>query len=276
MVSVQLSLFDAAAVIKPTYKVGDRVKLRKKPIAASYVKKGDIVEIAVIHPIDGSIKFWNERSERWEFIQHDEIARVVTAKDDSPTPAEVVVGESIVPDDSPTPAEVVVGESIIPDDSPTPAEVVVGESIVPDDSPTPAEVVVGESIVPDDSPTPAEVVVGESIIPDDSPTPAEVVVGESIVPDDSPTPAEVVVGESIVPDEKADYFLDPISTYKPRGTARGGKYYRLSYKDGGKVRQVHIRGGNTDSPIAQAKVAEVRSLLAAGMTPAEIAVMLKN
>jgi hypothetical protein len=64
MVSAQLSLFDIAAVIKPAYKVGDLVKLRKKPSAASYVKKGDIVEVAAVHPINGSIKFWNERSER--------------------------------------------------------------------------------------------------------------------------------------------------------------------------------------------------------------------
>jgi hypothetical protein len=50
MVSAQLSLFDTAAVIKPTYEVGDRVKLRKKPISATYLKKGDVVEIAVVHP----------------------------------------------------------------------------------------------------------------------------------------------------------------------------------------------------------------------------------
>ena len=79
MVSAQLSLFDTAAVIKPTYKVGDRIKVRKKPIAASYVKKGDIVEIAAIHPRDRSIKFWNERSERWEFIHPDEIGSVVNS-----------------------------------------------------------------------------------------------------------------------------------------------------------------------------------------------------
>ena len=186
----QLSLFDTATVIKPTYKVGDQVKLRKKPIAASYVKKGDVVEIAAIHPMNGSIKFWNERSERWEFIHPDEISRV------------------------------------IPDDSPTPAEVAVGESNCP-----------------------------HSKI-------------------DSPTLAEVGVGESIAPHGETDY-CDSISIYTPRGTARGGKYYRLSYKEGGKVRQVHIRGGNIYSPLAQAKVAEVRSLLAAGIPPAEIAAMLK-
>jgi len=198
----QLSLFDTATVIKPAYKVGDRVKLRKKPSAASYVKKGDIVEVVAVHPINGSIKFWNERSERWEFVEADEIASVVT--DDSPTPDEIA-----------------------------------------------------------------------SVVTDDSPTPAEIAVGESIAPDDSPTPAEIAVGESIAPSGDTDYVLDPISIYKPRGTARGGKYYRLSYKDGGKVRQVHIRGGNIDSPIAQAKVQEVRSLLAAGVTPAEIAAMLR-
>jgi hypothetical protein len=67
-----------------------------------------------------------------------------------------------------------------------------------------------------------------------------------------------------------------ISTYRPRGTARSGEYFRFSYRDGSRMRHIHIRGGNTDSPIAQAKVAEVRSLLAAGISPAEIAAMLRN
>ena len=77
MVSAQLSLFDTAAVIKPAYKVGDLVRLRKKPIAASYVKKGDFVVVDAIHPVDGSVKFWNERSERWEFVQQDEISSTI-------------------------------------------------------------------------------------------------------------------------------------------------------------------------------------------------------
>ena len=169
----QLSLFDTATVVKPTYKVGDLVKIRKRPIGASYVKKGDVVEIVAVHPLNGSIKFWNERSERGEFLHPDEIGSIVS-------------------------------------------------------------------------------------------------------PDDSPTPAEVAVGESNCPSDM-DY-LDPISAYKPKGTARGNenyRYYRLSYKEGNKVRQVHIRGGNTDSPIAQAKVQEVRSLLVAGFSPAEIAATLK-
>ena len=211
MISTQLSLFNTAAVIQPAYKIGDRIKVRKKPIAASYIKKGDIVEVAAVHSINGSIKFWNERSERWEFIHSDEIDRVV-------------------PDDSPTLVGVAVGQLNCPH-----SETDISPSIDAD----------GESIVP------------HSKI-------------------DSPTLAEVGVGESIVLPGDTDHLLDPISVYQPRGTARGGKYYRLSYKDGGKVRQVHIRGGNIDSPIAQAKVQEVRSLLAAGITPREIATRLIN
>jgi hypothetical protein len=198
MVSGQLSLFDTAAVIKPTYKVGDPVKLRKKPIAASYLKKGDIVEVAVVHPVDGSVKFWNERSERWEFIHPDEIG-------------------SVVPDDS-----VSKGSAQIADT----------EYTVPPAS-------------NDDS-----VSKGNAQIADT----------EYTVP----------------PAGNDDSVSRAISIYEPRGTARSGKYFRFSYRDGARMRHIHVRGGNTDSPIAQAKVAEVRSLLAAGMTPAEIAVMLKN
>jgi hypothetical protein len=167
MVSAQLSLFDTPAVIKPTCEVGDPVKLRKKPISATYLKKGDVVEIAVVHPIDGSIKFWNERSKRWEFIHPDEIGSIF--KSESAT----------------------------------------------------------------DSPTPAEVAVGES----------------KALSGDSPPPAEVAVGASKALSGETDCFvLDPISVYRPRGTARGGEYYQLSYKEGGKVRQVHICGGNIASP----------------------------
>ncbi len=167
--SAQLSLFNVAATLQVSYKVGDLVKLRKKPIAASYVKKGDVVQVAAVHPADGSIKFWNERSERWEFVYPDEVARVLGA--------------------------------------------------------------------------------------------------------------EVGVTESIP--EPADSVTSSVSTYRPRGTARciencPLEYFRFSYRDGSKVRHVHIVGGNTRSPIAQAKVQEVRSLLAAGVPAAEIASLIKE
>jgi|SRR4028119_1109012 hypothetical protein len=188
MVSAQLSLFDTAAVIKPTYEVGDRVKLRKKPISATYLKKGDVVEIAVVHPIDGSIKFWNQRSERWEFIHPDEIGSIF--KSESAT------------------------------DSPTPAEVAVGESNCPHSE---------TDTIPS-----VDAAIESNCLPNNI---------------DSPTPAEVAVGASKALSGETDCFvLDPISVYRPRGTARGGEYYRFSYKEGGKVRQVHIRGGNIASP----------------------------
>jgi hypothetical protein len=131
-----------------------------------------------------------------------------------------------------------------------------------------------------DSPTPAKVAVGEFIPHSETHTTIQLeAVGESIHPPeavDSPTPAEVAVGESNCSRDEDYLALNAISTYQPRGTARGGKYFRLSYKDGGKVRTIHIRGGNTDSPIAQAKVAEVRSLLAAGISPLQIAAILRE
>jgi hypothetical protein len=199
MVSAQLSLFDTAAVIKPVYQVGDLVRLRKKPLAASYVKKGDFVVVDAIHPVDGSVKFWNERSERWEFIYPDEISSIVPREfaDSVTSSAKVAVTESI--------------------------------------------------------PEPADSVTSS----------AEVGVTESI-----PEPADSVTSSAV-------------STYRPRGTARGIEdcplaYFRFSYRDGSKVRHVHIRGGNTDSPIAQEKVQELRSLLASGVSPAEIATMLRR
>ena len=73
-----------------------------------------------------------------------------------------------------------------------------------------------------------------------------------------------------------DSVSKAISTYRPRGTARSGEYFRFSYRDGSRMRHIHIRGGNTDSPIAQAKVQEVRSLLAIGITPAQVAFQLSS
>jgi hypothetical protein len=189
MVSAQLSLFDIADVIKPTYKVGDRVKLRKKPIAASYLKKGDIVEIVAVHPINGSVKFWNERSEHWEFIHSDEIGSIIPK-------AQIADTEYTVP---------------LADN-------------------------------------------------DDSVS----------------SKAQIADTEYTVPlADNDDSVSKAISTYHPRGTARSGEYFRFSYRDGLRMKHIHIRGGNTDSPIAQAKVQEVRSLLAAGIAPAEIAALLK-
>ena len=173
----QLSLCDTASVVQPAYQVGDLVKIRKRPIAASYVKKGDVVQVAALHPIDGSIKFWNEHSERWEFVYPDEIGGIVSPAENN----------------------------------------------------------------------------------------------------DSVSTVQIADTEYTAPSaENNDSAGKAISTYTPRGTARSGEYFRLSYRDGSRMRHIHIRGGNTDSPIAQAKVQEVRSLLAAGVPAAEIASLINE
>jgi hypothetical protein len=240
MVSAQLSLFDTAAAIKPAYKVGDLVRVKRKTPQAPLVKKGDIIQIEAIHPHDGSCKFWNDRTESWGYLYPNEFVLLPPGEVDSITSVESVVTESKVPPGK--------------DDSVTPVESVVTESKVPPGK--------------DDSVTPVESVVTESKVPPGK--------------DDSVTPVESVVTESKVPPGEVDSVTtSAISTYRPRGTARGIEnvpleYFRFSYRQGSKVRHVHIRGGNTNSPIAQAKVAEVRSLLAAGMSPAQIAVKLRS
>jgi hypothetical protein len=182
MVTAQLSLFDTSPVVGTLYKAGDWVKVRKKPSgAAAWVKRGEVFRIDTVHPIDGSLRFWNPHINQWGFLYPDEVSLIPAPIDSVTTVSTVSVTESIT-----------------------------------------------------------EPGVTESI--------AE--------PDDSVTKA--------------------ISTYRPKGTARSGEYFRFSYRDGSKVRHIHIRGGNTDSPIAQAKVEEVRSALAAGVPAVEIVKMLRQ
>jgi hypothetical protein len=178
MVSAQLSLFDTAAVIHPIYKVGDRVRVKRKTPHAPLLKKGDIVQIEAIHPHNGSCKFWNELTESWGYLYPDELVLLPPADNND----SVSEGKAQIADTKYT----------------------------------------------------------------------------------------------VPPADNNDSVSKAISTYHPRGTARSGEYFRFSYRDGSRMKHIHIRGGNTDSPIAQAKVAEVRSLLAAGMAPAEIAAMLKT
>jgi hypothetical protein len=219
---VQLSLFDTATVIQPAYKVGDLVKIRKRPIAASDVKKGDVVEIVAVHPLNGSIKFWNERSERSEFLHPDEIGSIVPPADnDSVSTDKAQVGDT---------------EYTVP-----PAD---------NDSVSTDKAQVGDT---------------EYTVP-----PAN---------NDSVSTDKAQVGDTeytVPPADNDSVSSKAISTYSPRGTARSGEYFRFSYRDGSRMRHIHIRGGNTDSPIAQAKVAEVRSLLTAGIPPQQIAAILRS
>ena len=62
----------------------------------------------------------------------------------------------------------------------------------------------------------------------------------------------------------------PVATYQPKGTARGGKYFRFSYRAGEKMKHLHIPGGNTGSVLAQSRATEVMELAAAGVPSLEI------
>ncbi|MCC3535216.1 MAG: hypothetical protein JGK03_13610 [Microcoleus sp. PH2017_25_DOB_D_A] len=203
MVTAQLSLFATSPAVGTLYKAGDWVKLRKKPSgAAAWVKRGEVFRIESVHPVDGSMRFWNPHINEWGFLYPDEV--------------------SLVP---------------APNDS-------VSEAITPVEVDTESNSLDTESNSPNDS-------VSEAIAPVEVDT-------ESNSPNDSVSGCKA------------------ISTYRPRGTARSGEYFRFSYRDGSRMRHIHIRGGNTDSPIAQARVEKVRSLLAAGISAVEVVGMLRR
>ena len=168
MNSSQLSLFNTNTATGNLYRAGDWVKIRKKPATAAWVKRGEVFQINQVHPIDGSLKFWNPHIKQWDFLYPEEVKLTV----------EPVVGEA-----SKLTVEPVVGEA-----SKLTVEPVVGEA-----SKLTVETVVGEasdltveSVVGKASKLTVEPVVGEfpeSIV--------EPVVGEA-----SELTVEPVVGET--------------------------------------------------------------------------------
>src|SRR4028119_842186 len=78
MVNTQLSLFDTSTeVVRSYYQTGDWVQLKRKSKNAAYIKKGDIVQVETVHPVNGSIKFWNEHTQRYDFLYPEEIKLAV-------------------------------------------------------------------------------------------------------------------------------------------------------------------------------------------------------
>jgi len=68
-----------------------------------------------------------------------------------------------------------------------------------------------------------------------------------------------------------------IHEYLPKGQARGGKkYFCYSYRGSGRVRHVHIPGGNTSSPVAQSRAEKVRRAIIEGKPPTEIIAIIKS
>ena len=95
MNSSQLSLFDTNAATGSTYKAGDYVKLRRKPAVAAWVKRGEIFRIDKVHPVNGSLKFWNPHINQWDFLYPEEVKLTVepVVGEIAKSIAESVVGE---------------------------------------------------------------------------------------------------------------------------------------------------------------------------------------
>ena len=77
MNSSQLSLFNTNAATGNLYRAGDWVKIRKKPATAAWVKRGEVFQINQVHPIDGSLKFWNPHIKQWDFLYPEEVKLTV-------------------------------------------------------------------------------------------------------------------------------------------------------------------------------------------------------
>ena len=118
--------------------------------------------------------------------------------------------------------------------------------------------------------------VTESLVSDatkDSVTFKDSPVTESLVSDatkDSVTFKDSPVTESLVSDATKD-SVTAINIYEAKGTARGNrKYFRYSYKEVGKVKHLHIGGGNIHSLVAQSRMELVKDALAQGQSPNQI------
>jgi len=144
MNSSQLSLFNTNTATGNLYRAGDWVKVRRKPAIAAWVKRGEIFQINEVHPIDGSLKFWNPHIKQWDFLYPEEVKLTVepVVGEASELTVEPVVGEA-----AELTAESVVGE----------AAELTAESVVGEASELTVEPVVGEA-----SELTVEPVVGEA------------------------------------------------------------------------------------------------------------------
>lgn len=230
----QLSIFDTIQPLdtaESKVKAGDWVKLRCKTTSAAYWKKGEIVQIESVHPIDGSGRFWNERTESWAYLQIDDMALTLP-------PIDVVSPGAIAPVEELPP---------VPD--------------VAESEPAPN--------VAESEPAPGGI---------DSATNCPIaVVAESLATPQVAEPEPItVVAESNLATREIDSATKAVSTYKPKGSARGGEYFRFVYRAGTKIRSVHIPGGNTGNALAGQRASEVMELSAAGVPALEICEHIKR
>lgn len=98
---------------------------------------------------------------------------------------------------------------------------------------------------------------------------------EKVSKDDSVTQTSVT--ESSVPSPPTPDSVTAVHPYLPKGKARSGHlYYCYTYRDGKRVRNIHIPGGNITSSLAQARAKEVEAAIEFGRSPLEIVKLIKS
>ncbi len=117
----------------------------------------------------------------------------------------------------------------------------------------------------------------DSVTFEDNPV-TESLVSDATSKDDSLTFEDNPVTESLVLDATSkNDSLTAINIYKAKGTARGDrKYFRYSYKEAGKVKHLHIGGGNIHSVVAQSRIQLVRDAILKGQSPNEIKQLIRQ
>ncbi|MFB8795913.1 MAG: hypothetical protein U7126_17235 [Microcoleus sp.] len=303
MVNAQLSLFDTAtAEVGSLYKAGDWVKLRRKPAIAAWVKRGEIFKVNAVHPIDGRLRFWNPHINQWDFLYPDEVKLAPAPPEiDSVSPASTFADTEYTVEVADTEYTVEVADTeytvevadteytvevadteytVEVADTEYTVEVADTEYTVEvADTEYTVEVADTEYTVEvADTEYTVEVADTEYTVEvADTEYTVEVADTEYTVEvADTEYTVEVADTEYIVEVAEDDSVSRAISTYRPRGTARSGEYFRFSYRDGSRMRHVHIPGGNIDSEIAQARLKEVRSALLAGMSPVQVVAVIHS
>ena len=77
--------------------------------------------------------------------------------------------------------------------------------------------------------------------------------------------------------DRLSFADEPIHLYYPRGTANGvNQYFRFSYRDGKRMRHLHIPGGNTRSPQAIERAKRVMAFIDQGATPSQVRSLIEG
>lgn len=77
--------------------------------------------------------------------------------------------------------------------------------------------------------------------------------------------------------ERLSFTDEPIHLYYPKGSAGGfNQYFRFSYRDGKRMRHLHIPGGNTRSPEAIERAKRVMAFIDQGATPSQVRSLIES